>query len=382
MKIQSPIALGARYNDLTAFIEEVMLPKMAKRFRQKTSFLNTIHLDGAEDVQEVGDKIKIAMPFDLGEADELAVDGSSNPTPYTAQKVEMTIDNHLYKEFTMSDRAFVTHNSSNTIPGLVEAAVDSVAMGVNKRGISLTKEVYNYIGTANGNMRTTNDVIDLADFLDGVCPQENRFLGLNRKTNGDLLKEMKDLSKFGREEIHSGMIGEYQGFNVFKDIGLPTVISGGAGSTYTLSAGASAGEKQIAVTGGTAAINKGEVLEIAGVPGTYVAVADYAGGAGTVSIYPALSDDASASAAVTVQDTHPMDIGYHKSAFAVAFRSLEAPQEVDGASVFQYTDPNTGIPYRLVRWYNGSTGKTHWKFEVLCGFSAIRPEWACRMLAG
>lgn len=68
----------------------------------------------------------------------------------------------------------------------------------------------------------------------------------------------------------------------------------------------------------------------------------------------------------------------HKESFALAFVPLERPQGVDFAAV--ETDPETGISIRVARQWDITTDKFKTRVDVMYGWQALRPEWACKIL--
>lgn len=126
-----------------------------------------------------------------------------------------------------------------------------------------------------------------------------------------------------------------------------------------------------------AAFVKGDVLTIAGSHQTFVVTADTAGS--VIPVYPSVVDDIAASTAVTVVGDHPVDLAFTKSAFLIAFRNLEVPEDAAGVNFAQMSDPRTGISLRMLRWYEPRTESTQWKFETLCGLKTVSPERALRL---
>jgi hypothetical protein len=68
----------------------------------------------------------------------------------------------------------------------------------------------------------------------------------------------------------------------------------------------------------------------------------------------------------------------HEQAFGLAFVPLEKPEGVHFSAV--ETDPETGISIRIVRDYSLSTDKFMCRMDVMYGWAALRPEWACKIL--
>jgi hypothetical protein len=76
--------------------------------------------------------------------------------------------------------------------------------------------------------------------------------------------------------------------------------------------------------------------------------------------------------ASTVYEQH---LAYHRDAFAFVTADLEMPQGVHFASR-QTLD---GLSIRIVRQYDINNDNIPARLDILHGYEAIRPEWACRI---
>ena len=68
-------------------------------------------------------------------------------------------------------------------------------------------------------------------------------------------------------------------------------------------------------------------------------------------------------------------LAYHKDAFAFVTADLEMPRGMDFAAREVYD----GISLRLLRQYDIVNDKYPCRIDVLYGYKAVRPEWACRI---
>jgi hypothetical protein len=173
----------------------------------------------------------------------------------------------------------------------------------------------------------------------------------------------------------------------------------------------SEGGTTLAVDTGTGTITAGEVFTIAGVyevnpetkvsTGTlkqFVVTADYSGGAGNVSISPAIYTSSATGSGLAKQNVsvsntsgnwdnkamtfigtastaYPQNLVYHEEAFTLATVDLEIPSGVDMARRATYD----GISLRIVRQYDISNDKFPCRIDVLYGWKTLRPEFACRV---
>jgi hypothetical protein len=118
------------------------------------------------------------------------------------------------------------------------------------------------------------------------------------EANSTLFHSAKEL----QDEFTKNSVGSFAGFDFYKQLSLPTHTNG-AGAGYLVN-GASQSGSSLVVKTGTGAVPKGTIFTLAGVNGVhpitgldngtlrqFVVTADYAGGAGTISIYPAITVD-------------------------------------------------------------------------------------------
>ncbi len=73
----------------------------------------------------------------------------------------------------------------------------------------------------------------------------------------------------------------------------------------------------------------------------------------------------------------PMNLAFHKNAFTLACVDLPIPGGVHMGA--RKSDDQLGLSMRFVAAYNVSTDQFIGRFDILCGWAAIRPEWACRI---
>jgi hypothetical protein len=72
------------------------------------------------------------------------------------------------------------------------------------------------------------------------------------------------------------------------------------------------------------------------------------------------------------------NILYHEEAFTLGTADLEMPKGVDFAAIA--SDPDTGVSIRVVRAYDINNDQFPCRLDVLYGWKAVRPEWACRIV--
>jgi hypothetical protein len=94
---------------------------------------------------------------------------------------------------------------------------------------------------------------------------------------------------------------------------------------------------------------------------------------------PALVSPANgASVAVmsgSANSSYPQNLAHHQDAFTFATADLQVPSGVDFAAREIYD----GISMRIIRDYDINNDQFPCRIDVLGGFAALRPEFACRI---
>lgn len=216
--------------------------------------------------------------------------------------------------------------------------------------------------------------------------------------NASLFNPSKEIS----DEFDTGKVGRYSGFDFYTSQTLPLQI-GSSDTAYVVNAAPTAGATAVAVKTGTGAIKKGTLITIAGVNAVhpitglsigalrqFVVTADYAGGAGNLSVYPAFvpttasvigTIDAlpAANAPITILDTVAspgarQGLAFHKMAFAAAFAPLPVLASCEG-----YTATAGNVSVRVMTFGDGFNDLERTRVDVLLGSAVVRPDHICRI---
>jgi len=198
------------------------------------------------------------------------------------------------------------------------------------------------------------------------------------------------------EAVRGMRVGVFGGMDIYMDQNIKTHTAGTADANYTVD-GASQAGSSLVVADGTGTLVVGDVITIADVNSVnpvsrvstgnvkkFTVTAAYAGGAGTVSIAPAIvtsgahqnvdagpADDA----AITVTAGHQANLGFHRNAFGLVMCPLEMP---DGAAFkSRHTDDDVSI--RVVKDYDIDTDEDIIRLDILYGVKTIYPELAARL---
>ena len=255
----------------------------------------------------------------------------------------------------------------------------------------------------------TDGVIDLLDALqaskvltDNLAPTE-RFMLTNTMGTIQMVNANKGLfnaqTQIGNQ-YEEGLMLRAAGFDWYETTNMPTQVRGTANTAYTVN-GANQTGSTLAVTGGTGTMNAGDTFTIANVfavnPATkvstgslqtFVVTANYAGGAGNVSIAPAIVGPGdpqqnvsvlpAAGAAITVNGTSGtttgVNLGFARDFVTFATVDLPLPPNKD-ASRKQFQ----GISVRMIMDYDTINDQFLNRVDILWGSAVLRPEFGVKI---
>lgn len=283
---------------------------------------------------------------------------------------------------------------------------------------SVYQSVYNLVGTPGTTPATLLTALNAGTKLtQGLAPKDgNRYLLYNSLAMGATINALSGLFQSAnaiKEQYEKGVMGYVAGLEWLESEIIPVLTNGTRDDTTPVvntSTGITSGTATIAITAEdtSATIKAGEVFTVAGVfavnPETkaayshlqqFVVTADAtaSGGAVTVSVSPtpitsgakqnvSIVSAGSGKAVVHVaaggsgaaSTSYPQHMVFHKDAFT--FVSADLPLYEGGVAHREVYD---GISLRV--WKQGDiiNDKFLWRTDVLFGYKAVRPEWACRV---
>lgn len=355
-----------------------------------------------------GDTVKVAIPPTPVVYDGASFAGGGSAPASNESFVNLTLDQqkHVPLTFTAKEKKLELSDFSKRF---LRPAMSALSSQVNRSLLlGMKNATPNVIGTW-GTIPATrtpwrNAASSLSRFL---APEDQRYAHFSLDASDALAEANAALFHDSAElkgEFSDNAVGRFAGLEFYTQLSLP-VHTNGAGTGYVLNGtgGASLASGVIAVTTGTGAITKGTVLTIAGVnsvhpitgvdtgkPRQFVVTADYAGGAGNISVYPAIIPTTSSligtvaaapgsGAAVTIFGTasqsKAQNLVFHKDAFATAFAPLPVLASCEG-----YTATIKGVSVRVMTFGNGLTDQEHTRIDVLfANPAAVRPDHAVRV---
>ncbi|MFH2076324.1 MAG: P22 phage major capsid protein family protein [Pseudomonadota bacterium] len=337
----------------------------------------------------------ITIPLGATQARAAVVPAATPPAniDHTPTSVELVLDQWYKSDFHLSDQDMSQIDAqTNFIPKQSEEAVKVLANGLDTDLLGLYKSVYQFAGTA-GTTPFANDARTWTTgarkiLNDSLAPVGDRsvVLDTDAEANAIDLEEFQNAAWSGSDRgIVEGEIGRKLGAGWYMNQNVPTHTKGtlAAGTALQLNAEVAAGATTAVFkdSGGTltGTMTEGDLFTIAGHAQQYTcsALATAAANLVTVTFTPAAATTYTISSVVTHIDGHVASLGFHRDAFAIGFAPL-ADDSMGLARQFMIQDPLTGIVLRLevTREYKQVT----WRYDILYGVKAIRPELACRIL--
>lgn len=385
--------------------EAVRLFKNSNLFimNMDTQYDGSFAIDGAK----IGQILRIRLPNDYVVTDGPAMSLQSTTEQYTT--LEVTSQKNVAVPFTTAERTMSIDDYSeiimapmiNNLAGKVASTVMLASEGGVCNFVSNVDGAGNIISPTSEQFLQANAVLD-DNSADGMTRRVVNDPTTDARTTVSLQGLLNPATEISAQ-FRTGMMKSGLGYERwFRD---QTVIKHTSG---TFSAGTVVGADQtgtsLTVTT-TGTFTAGDIITIAGVNGVnrvtkqdqgtlrqFVVTAAYAGGAGTISIYPALTPQSGGvdvqyqtvvaspanGAVITMAsksgEVYRKSIAYAQKAITMATADLVLPRKaVEEAARAQYD----GISMRVLTDYLPNSDQLATRVDVLFGQRYIRPEWAC-----
>lgn len=379
--------------------------KALQILHQKCNFINAINRQYDDSFAQSGAKIGTSLRIRLPVQYTVASGPNLSLNNTVETNTTLTVNSQKHVDFSFSS-AELTMNIDDFSARYIEPAMAVLAANIESDALSMLNSVWNQVN-GQGAAQTFKNVLTARKImLDNLTPQSKQWkLRINTQDNVDMVDSLKGLfhaSTRIEEQYLDGVMGVSGGFQWAENTFLTTYLRGAANTAYTVNGGSQTGNSLL-VAAGAGAMNVGDVFTIANVfrvhPETkvstnvlqqFVVTAAYAGGAGTISIAPAIttsgpyqnvSGSPAGGAALTFAGTAStasgISLAFHPDAFTFATADLVMPGGVDMAARVV----KDGISMRGVRQYTINDDTLPFRLDVLYGYAAIRPQLACRLAA-
>ena len=356
---------------------------------------------------KIGSTLRIRLPDRALVTDGAALQVQDDNEQYTTLAVAS--QKHIGVNFTSAE---LTMQLDDFADRVLKPRISQLASSIDADVANAYKYIGNSVGTPGTTPATSLVLLQAQQKLnENAAVMSPRYATVNPAANAGLVEGMKGLfnptdtvsKQFKNGMMGTGVLG-FDEVNMSQSIKVHTTGSRTNGTTSA--AVSSQGATTISLTGlGTSTtIKAGDVFTIAdcyavnpqtrettGSLAQFVALADVAvsgGGAADVTVSPIYT----AAHALATVDSFPgnskaatflgsassqyaQNLVYHKDAITFATADLLLPQGVDMAA----RAVHNGISLRIVRQYDINNDRMPCRIDVLYGYSAIRPQMACRL---
>lgn len=375
---------------------------------QKLNFIGTVNRSYddsfAKTGAKIGDSLRIRLPnqYTVRTGAPLVI----QDTLESSVTLNVAIQKGVDLNFTSVDLTLSLDDFSKRI---LDPAMSVLAASIESDALSMTKDVYN-LADGDATALTFASIMNGRRILnDNLAPMDSsRSALLSTDHTVKMIDSVKGLfqdSDAIKKQYKEGMIGRTAGFDFYENTLVTDHATGTAAkATGYLSNGVNQIGSVIAIDTGLTTFNKGDIITFAGAirvhPESkistgrlqqFVVVNDYAGGAGSITISPAVvatgarrnvTNAIADNSAVTKVGAGASELlngsmVYHKDAFAFATADLVMPSGIDFAS----RDTMDGIAMRIIRQYDINQDTFPCRIDILYGFKTIRPELAVRLHA-
>lgn len=397
-----------------ALTHQLIAREAAKMLVEENSVVSNINTDREVEFERdvngytQGETVRVKIPPVPVTYSGATFAGGGAAPALNESSVNLTVDQQLHVPitFTAKEKKLEISDFKQRFlrPAMnsLNAKINAVLLAEMKNKISNTVGTWGAIPATRTPWRNASSMLDR--FL---APEDSRAAHFSVDAN-DALAEANATLFHKADEIRGNFsenaIGRFAELDFYKQLSL-AVHTNGAGTGYVLNGtgGASLAQGVLAVTTGTGALTRGTVFTIAGVNAVhpitgadagilrqFVVTADYAGGAGNVSIYPAIIPTSAtvvgtvaaapgSGAAITVFGTagqsKRQNLVFQKDAFASAFVPLPVLASCEG-----YTASMKGVSVRVMTFGDGKADQENTRIDVLFALpAAIRPDHACRV---
>ena len=390
--------------------------ELLRRFKNNLGFSGTIdHLwddKFAVDGAKIGDTLRLRDPVMF----TASAGPSMTPQNVTETQKTLALNNQQVVGFAFTSKDLTLTIDAFSDRYLASAAV-ALANAVDVAGLTIADQtVPNLVGTVGTPIAALDPFWTAGEMLDtNSAPMDGqRYMCIPPKIQTAALKTAQGLFQSStqvKQQYERGRMGTMGGFDWLMDQNCRTHTNGPLGGAPQVGAAGQTGST-LAVTGFTAAaaarLNAGDVFTLPSVFRTNrvsgdvktdlmqftvtANVSSAADGSASIPIYPPIqtampgatvSASPAAGAPLTIVtgttgQLSQQGLAYHKSAFVLGMAPLEVPKGVHYAANQQ--DPDTGCSIRMVSSYDILNDLFVTRCDVLFGWAAQRPEWACKVV--
>jgi hypothetical protein len=357
---------------------------------------------GASPSGRIGPSLTIRMPNqftvrtgstlssqDVAETSQVLTVSTQKGVDFTfgSQELTLTIDEFSKRYLDPAMSVLATNIEADALNMVLDVynAVDDNAATLSYKDIALGRKLLNqYLApdTGRAGILTSGHVVSFLDAIKGFFnPQESVA-----------------------KPYLTGKIGKVNGIDTYENTVLAPFQSGTAAAATGYTATLTSGSSTAVLATGSNTFNKGDIVTFSTVfavdPETkasrgflqqFVVTANYAGGAGNLSISPtpitsgAAQNVTAVGAGLTVAKAgggasalYSQSVLFHPEAFAFVTADLVDVSKFGAWGARQVMD---GISMRIARQYNITNDNVPCRIDVLYGYKTLRPQLAARVIA-
>lgn len=390
----------------TLLTPQIITREALRVLHQKANFIGSINRQYDSRFAKSGAKIGSALDIRLPNEYVVRDGATMVPQDTVENKVQLNVTTQkgVDLNFTAVDLTMSLDDFSERI---IEPAVSVLAANIEADALTMANDVYNVVNNIGSTLNMRQMLLAKKLLTDSLAPSGTRNLLMNTQDTVDAIDNLKGLFQDSTQiakQYREGVLGTTAGFGDIMEntiLGGTTTGTAASATGYTVSGAGQTGSS-LTVATGTATFKKGDVITLGinrvhpetkvdtGNLQTFVVTADYAGGAGSLQIAPAIvtsggrknvtGSPSNGAAVVKVGGASAVyrpSLAYHKDAFTFATADLVMPDGVD----WKARETFDGISMRMVRQYNISNDTFPCRLDVLYGYKTLRAQLAARILS-
>lgn len=358
---------------------------------------------GASPSGKIGPSLTIRMPNQYTVRTGAAL--STQDTTETSQVLTVSTQKGVDTVFSSQDLTLTIDEFSQRY---LKPAMAVLATNIEADALSMVLDVYNAVDD-NANPLSYKDIALGRKLLQQyLAPDDGERVGV--MNSGHVVSFLDAIKGFfnPQESVSRpyllGKIGKVNGINTYENTVLNPFQSGSAAAATGYTATLTSGSATAVMAVGATTFKKGDIVTFSTVnavdPETkvsrgflqqFLVTADYAGGAGNMSISPtpvtagATQNVTNVGAGLTVAKVggganalYSQSVLFHPEAFTFVTADLIDVSKFGAWGARQVMD---GISMRIARQYDISTDTIPCRIDVLYGYKTLRPQFAARVIA-
>lgn len=375
-------------NTITNILDKILAQGLVT-LREAAVMPRLVNTDYQGAGAQQGSTVDIPIPKAQAVSTVAASNTSKAAASQTPGLVQISLDQWKMTDFHLTDKEIAEiDRNRHFVPMQTAEAARAIANNIDNKIHADYTGVYGWVGTAGTTPFSTVATATNARKVlnEQLAPMNDRRIVMDPGAENQALQmtAYSDISQGGDRPVKiEGEIGRKFGIDHFMSQNVNTHTTGTIVSCQVASTTA-AGSLTLDFNGLTAGgtIVVGDVFTIAGQTQTYVAETAHtlvSTVAQTVTISPALTAIASATAVIQVKATHVVNLGFQRGAFAYVTRPVANAMAglTGGNPQSVLTDNLTGLTMRLelVRQHKQNA----FQFDVLYGTKLVRAAFATRI---